>query len=52
VEQTGSFSQVRFGSQVDLILPLVPHLEYVTTQRDGVHVEAGVDTLVSLKALH
>ena len=52
VEQTAPFSQVRFGSQVDLVLPLVPHLEYVTTQEEGVHVEAGIDTLVRLQPVH
>jgi phosphatidylserine decarboxylase len=52
VEQNAPFSQVRFGSQVDLVLPVVPHLEYVTTQEEGVHVEAGIDTLVRLKTAH
>ena len=52
VEQTAPFSQVRFGSQVDLVLPLAPHLEYVTTQEEGVHVEAGIDTLVRLQTVH
>ena len=52
VEQTAPFSQVRFGSQVDLVLPLAPHLEYVTTQQEGVHVEAGIDTLVRLHTIH
>jgi phosphatidylserine decarboxylase len=51
VEQTAPFSQVRFGSQVDLVIPLVPHLEYVLTQEDGVHVEAGIDPLVRLRAV-
>ncbi len=52
VEQTAPFSQIRFGSQVDLVLPLAPHLEYVTTQEEGVHVEAGIDTLVRLQTVH
>ena len=52
VEQTAPFSQVRFGSQVDLVLPLAAHLEYVTTQEEGVHVEAGIDTLVRLQTVH
>ena len=52
VEQTAPFSQIRFGSQVDLVLPLAAHLEYVTTQEEGVHVEAGIDTLVRLQTVH
>jgi phosphatidylserine decarboxylase len=43
------FSQIRYGSQVDLILPLSPRYEFVTTQPTGFHVEAGVDTLVAIR---
>jgi phosphatidylserine decarboxylase len=46
VEQNGPFSMVRFGSQVDLLLPLNPNVTYELTQETGVHVEAGVDTLI------
>lgn len=40
------FSQVRYGSQVDLIVPLSPRFEFVTVQATGDHVEAGIDPLV------
>ena len=43
------FSQIRYGSQVDLILPLSEHLELVPTQTVHCHVEAGVDTLVAIR---
>jgi phosphatidylserine decarboxylase len=43
------FSQVRYGSQVDLVVPLSPAYEFVTTQPTGFHVEAGVDTLVAIR---
>lgn len=44
--QGDRFSQIRFGSQVDLIIPLRSGLEFVPIQPAGVHVEAGVDPLV------
>jgi len=43
------FSQVRYGSQVDLIVPLSPLYEFVPTQPIGCHVEAGVDTLIAIR---
>ncbi|HEV2773052.1 MAG TPA: phosphatidylserine decarboxylase, partial [Thermoleophilaceae bacterium] len=43
------FSQIRYGSQVDLILPLSEHLELVPTQTLHCHVEAGVDALVAIR---
>src|SRR5213594_1050241 len=39
------FSQVRYGSQVDLIVPLSSRFEFTTIQEDGNHVEAGMDPL-------
>ncbi len=46
--QNKRFSQIRFGSQVDLIVPLSPRLRLVPTQPTGCHVEAGVDTLIRI----
>lgn len=48
-EQGGRFSQIRYGSQVDLIVPLAPRFEYQPTQRTGSHVEAGIDTLIAIR---
>jgi phosphatidylserine decarboxylase len=49
VEQNARFSQVRFGSQVDLIVPCSKRLAYRTVQESGVHVEAGLDTLIRVE---
>lgn len=46
--QNQRFSQIRFGSQVDLIVPLSGRLEFTLTQASGTHVEAGIDTLIRL----
>ena len=43
------FSQIRYGSQVDLIIPLDEKWELVPTQSIHTHVEAGVDTLVAVR---
>ncbi|MCP3802034.1 phosphatidylserine decarboxylase [Allokutzneria sp. A3M-2-11 16] len=40
------FSQIRYGSQVDLVIPLSGHVDFVPLQTPGTHVEAGVDPLV------
>jgi phosphatidylserine decarboxylase len=44
------FSQIRYGSQVDLVIPLSPAYEFLTIQPTGVHVEAGLDPLVAIRA--
>jgi phosphatidylserine decarboxylase len=49
VAQGRRFSQIRYGSQVDLIIPLSPRWDFVPTQPTHYHVEAGVDTLVEIK---
>ena len=46
------FSQIRYGSQVDLIIPLSESHELVTTQTVQCHVEAGVDALVAITQRH
>lgn len=47
-QQNERFSQIRFGSQVDLIVPLAPHLEFNFLQQQGAHVEGAVDPLLSV----
>ena len=46
--QGDRFSQIRFGSQVDLIVPLRDQYELVPLLETGIHVEAGIDPLVRL----
>jgi phosphatidylserine decarboxylase len=48
-QQGQRFSQIRFGSQVDLIIPLSKRYDFVPLQRIGYHVEAGVDPLVLVR---
>jgi phosphatidylserine decarboxylase len=47
-EQNHRFSQIRYGSQVDLIVPLSGSQDFAWTQKPGVHVEAGIDTLLKV----
>lgn len=49
VAQGRRFSQIRYGSQVDLIVPLSCRFELKALQRVGDHVEAGIDPLVELE---
>lgn len=46
--QNQRFSQIRYGSQVDLVVPLTGGQRFEFTQRAGMHVEAGVDTLLRI----
>ena len=48
VAQGQRFSQVRYGSQVDLIVPLSSRFELETVQQTGDHVEAGIDPIIKL----
>jgi phosphatidylserine decarboxylase len=48
VFQGERFSIVRYGSQVDLILPLCHRFDFRTVRNTGDHVEAGVDRLVEV----
>jgi len=48
VVQGQRFSQVRYGSQVDLIVPLSPRFEFTTIQNTRDHVEAGVTPLIKV----
>ena len=49
IEQGSRFSMVRYGSQVDLIVPLMPQIDYRLLQSVGSLVEAGIDPLVHIK---
>ena len=42
------FSMIRYGSQVDLIVPLSSRFDFETLQNPGDHVEAGIDPLLKL----
>jgi phosphatidylserine decarboxylase len=46
--QNARFSQIRFGSQVDLIIPLSDRHNFETMEKEGTHVEAGIDTLLKI----
>jgi phosphatidylserine decarboxylase len=43
------FSQIRFGSQVDLIVPLAGEDDLVFLLPTGCHVEAGVDPVIEIR---
>jgi phosphatidylserine decarboxylase len=46
--QNQRFSLIRYGSQVDLIIPLSDYYEFTPVLEAGMHVEAGVDPLVRI----
>lgn len=46
--QNQRFSQIRYGSQVDLIIPLSEKFEFRELLDVGMHVEAGLDPLVKI----
>ena len=46
--QNQRFSQIRYGSQVDLIIPLSKYFDFTPVQEAGMHVEAGIDPLVRI----
>lgn len=48
--QNERFSQIRYGSQVDLIVPLSDTHDFEFVNDTEVHVEAGVDTLLRIRA--
>ncbi|HEV2865265.1 MAG TPA: phosphatidylserine decarboxylase, partial [Allosphingosinicella sp.] len=48
MDQNRRFSQIRFGSQVDLIVPLSERWRFEPLQETGTHVEAGVDPLIRI----
>lgn len=46
--QNQRFSQIRYGSQVDLIIPFSNNYEFISLLDVGMHIEAGVDPLVKI----
>ncbi len=50
VGQGQRFSQIRYGSQVDLIIPLSERFAFEPVQETGAHVEAGVDPVVRIRS--
>ena len=48
-QQGDRFSMIRFGSQVDLIIPVSERHRLVPLQAPGMHVEAGIDPLVKIE---
>ncbi|MDP6860587.1 MAG: phosphatidylserine decarboxylase [Verrucomicrobiales bacterium] len=48
-QQNERFSQIRYGSQVDLIIPLDGSTGFELLLEEGHHVEAGVDPLLKIK---
>ena len=48
MSQNQRFSQILFGSQVDLVIPLSERFGFESVQEIGTHVEAGVDPLVRI----
>jgi len=47
--QNERFSVVRYGSQVDLILPLSDYYDFEFVQEEKMHIEAGIDRLIKIK---
>jgi phosphatidylserine decarboxylase len=47
--QNQRFSQIRYGSQVDLIIPLTGVHRFLPLLQAGMHVEAGLDPLVRVE---
>jgi phosphatidylserine decarboxylase len=48
VSQNERFSLIRWGSQVDLVLPLDERFNFETVLDDTMHVNAGLDKLVKI----
>ena len=46
--QNERFSLIRWGSQVDLVLPLDSRYEFKTMLDDTMHVNAGLDKLIKI----
>lgn len=49
VAQGQRFSQVRYGSQLDLIVPLSSRFDFEPVQQTGDHVEAGIDPVIRVR---
>ncbi|WAL63850.1 phosphatidylserine decarboxylase [Amycolatopsis cynarae] len=51
-QQGERFSQIRYGSQVDLIVPLSARHRFTALVSPREHVEAGVDPIVAIDEIH
>jgi len=49
VQQNERFSMIRFGSQLDIVLPVLPKFKYSFLVKPLVHVLAGIDPLVEIR---
>ena len=49
--QNQRFSQIRYGSQVDLIVPLSKRFEFTLLVEPGMHVEAGLDPVLAIREI-
>ena len=47
--QNERFSLIRWGSQVDLVLPLDERFDFELCLEDAMHIEAGIDKLIKIK---
>jgi phosphatidylserine decarboxylase len=47
--QNERFSLIRWGSQVDLVLPLDERFDFELCLEDTMHIEAGIDKLIKIK---
>ena len=47
--QNQRFSQIRYGSQVDLIIPLSERFRFTPILEPGLHVKAGLDALIRIE---
>src|SRR5437879_4675036 len=48
VFQGERFSHVRYGSQVDWVVPLSARFDFAALQNTGDHVEAGIDPIIKV----
>jgi phosphatidylserine decarboxylase len=47
-QQGDRYGQVRWGSQVDLVIPLMERVQYEVLAQERTHVEGGVDALIKI----
>ena len=51
MEQNSRFSLIRWGSQVDLVLPLDERFDFELLLENEMHVNAGLDKLIKINFL-
>jgi phosphatidylserine decarboxylase len=52
MEQNSRFSLIRWGSQVDLVLPLDERFDFELLLENEMHVNAGLDKLIKINFLN